>query len=661
MQKHTNLIFKSALLLILIQFTILTTFYAQAPPMKWGQVDEEDLNMTTYAADPDADMLVLCDYGTTTLEIKDDIEVVYTRHIRIKILTEEGAEEADAKIYHHRKERIYKVQAHTINGQEVSKVRKEDIFEEKLEGSRYVRKFAFPNVKAGSVIEYKYSFTSPFIHTPRAWYFQRDIPLRWSECRFTVPEYMEYIQVSKVNKPYDIKEREDGTTTAYGRTANTTMHRFVMKDMPAMEEESFITTMNDYRSKMQFQLVKIVPPSPPYALGTKYEFMTNWKELVESWMKEDEGGRQFKYKANHKKILNDARTFTASITDTEKQMTELFKFIQNSYSWDGDFSIWISEKNLNTVYQTKSGNSADINMSLIACLRDAGIDAEPVLLSTRSHGQLMKVYPIIRQFDHLIVLAKVNGKEYLLDAIDSELAPNMIHPESLNGEGFLAKESTEEPVWIPLIPKRGSELVNINLKLSAEESTIEFTGVSHGYYARLNRIYYNDDEEEDYVDDRLGTLYDFEVEDTEFQNTDKPGERFIEKMTLTSAEAIDITADNIYINPMLMEQTEERLFSLEERTYPVDFTYPRTEKYMLNLEIPEGYEVVSQPENMKLQLPDDYGSYLYLLEVRDNRIQLRCEESLNKQLYYPEEYPGLKEFFDRIFDKEAEQIVLRKL
>lgn len=653
-----------ALLSVFFQLTFTSILQAQAPPLIWGIVPDDDLAMTSYALDPDADKVVLCSYGTTTLvkrETSDDLEVIYTRHIRMKVLTEEGAEDASIRIPYHKKEKIFKFKAQTINAGETSEVRKDDIFDEKLEGSRYYRKFAFPDVQVGSILEYKYSYSSPFPAIPDSWYFQKNIPVKWSECRFTLPEHMEYVQVSRVAKPYDIKEVESRNTRSFGVRSIETTFRFVLKDLPAMEEESFITTMDDYRSMIQFQLARIDYPSPPYSLGTETEYMTNWPDLIRRWMKMESGGRQIKYKANHKKILNEAKLITEGIKDKEKEMEALFNFIRDSYSWDGNFWQLIEEKNLSTAFENKAGNSATINMSLLACLRAADIEAYPVLLSTRDNGKLQKVYPMIQQFDHVIVLAKVNGKEFLLDAIDKELSPNMIHPQSLNKEGLLVDEDLKNPAWITLPPQASDELVNINLKLDGDESQAEFTGVYKGYRARYKRKSYKNEKEEDYIENRLGDLYDFEVEDAEFQNADKPGKRFIEKMTLTVTDAVDKSGDNIYINPLLMEQTEERVFSLKNRTYPVDIAYPYVEKYILNFDIPKGYEVVSTPENMKLELIDGDGSYLYLVEVKGERIQLRCEERLNKPVFQPEEYDGLKEFFDKIFDKEGEQIVLKKI
>jgi len=215
-----------------------------------------------------------------------------------------------------------------------------------------------------------------------------------------------------------------------------------------------------------------------------------------------------------------------------------------------------------------------------------------------------------------------------------------------------------EATWLDLIPAKTTEIVNINLQLQDGEPVAELTGVYTGYIAWGKRYQQRKQDEEDYIEKRLGTLYDFEVTSVEF-NTEKP-ERFAEVIQLKVEDAVTTSADHIYINPFLMEQTEERIFTLEQREYPVDIAFPYIEKYILNLTIPEGYEVAELPESINMTLPDGSGSYLYMIENKNNILQLRCEEALKKPVYLPEEYETLKGLFDLIFEKEAEQIILKK-
>src|SRR5690606_39843256 len=64
---------------------------------------------------------------------------------------------------------------------------KKNIFNENT--SKYVDlvKFALPNIKDGSVVEYSYELESPFIFNFRSWEFQWDIPKIYSEYVAIIP------------------------------------------------------------------------------------------------------------------------------------------------------------------------------------------------------------------------------------------------------------------------------------------------------------------------------------------------------------------------------------------------------------------------------------------------------------------------------------------
>ena len=58
------------------------------PPIKWGDIPQEHLEMDHYAPDSNAAVVILADYGDVYVEA--DGAVVFERHRRIKILTEAG-------------------------------------------------------------------------------------------------------------------------------------------------------------------------------------------------------------------------------------------------------------------------------------------------------------------------------------------------------------------------------------------------------------------------------------------------------------------------------------------------------------------------------------------------------------------------------------------
>jgi hypothetical protein len=132
------------------------------------------------------------------------------------------------------------------------------------------------------------------------------------------------------------------------------------------------------------------------------------------------------------------------------------------------------------------------------------------------------------------------------------------------------------------------------------------------------------------------------------------------KYELTIADHAHTAGDLIYLKPMLSEATETNPFKLENRRFPVDFAYAMDETYACSFTIPEGYKVEEMPKGAIIDLPEKAGRFTYMVAVNGNTIQITSRISLKKPVYFAEEYPFLKELFNQIVTKHAEQIVIRK-
>jgi len=133
-----------------------------------------------------------------------------------------------------------------------------------------------------------------------------------------------------------------------------------------------------------------------------------------------------------------------------------------------------------------------------------------------------------------------------------------------------------------------------------------------------------------------------------------------EEYTINITNRGDAAADMFYFNPLFFEQVRRNPFRLEERKYPIDYSYPRTEVYQLSLEIPEGYEVEEMPLPVKILLPENSASFEYSISSKDNKLVLINKISINKPVFISEEYPYLKEFYNKIVEKHAEPVIVKK-
>ena len=119
--------------------------------------------------------------------------------------------------------------------------------------------------------------------------------------------------------------------------------------------------------------------------------------------------------------------------------------------------------------------------------------------------------------------------------------------------------------------------------------------------------------------------------------------------------------DIVYFNPVLAAAVKENPFKSAERFYPVEMPSCKDETYLLNMEIPAGYKVEELPKSARVMLNEDEGMFEYIIQAGGDRIQLRCRTVIKKATFDPEDYETLRNFFAFIVQKEAEQIVLKKI
>ncbi|MCB0616113.1 MAG: DUF3857 domain-containing protein, partial [Phaeodactylibacter sp.] len=445
-----------ALLLSILSLSV----YAQKPPMKWGNVDKSDLSMFTYQADTAATAVILCDYAELSVDLGDgDLRYVFEHHRRIKILKRTGFDYADVTIPFYEGQEVsnLKAQLFTPDGQEYE-VNKNDIFEEQSSESWSQMKFTFPQVVEGAVIEYRYRLSSTNVLQLREWYFQHEIPTRWSELRLSIPEWYDYIFLNQ-GRMADISEQGhqmESIRIPAGRSADSrgggtiqakvNKYRLAMENVPGLKEEAYVTTMDDYLARIRFQLRSI-----RYSSSHLDQILSDWPTLAKELNESDYLGRQITKKKNQKALLEALEPIWAEGGAESKEEKALlaYQFLNNTIEWDGHYSIF-SDQDLTDCLEKKKAGSGELNLMMLCVLHTLEIEAYPVLLSTREHGKMLELYPILSQFNHLIAMANLNGQMQLLDLGSPARPPGYPRVSALNGSGWIASETN--PQWIQFSP-----------------------------------------------------------------------------------------------------------------------------------------------------------------------------------------------------------------
>ena len=656
--------------------------YAQIPKTDMNLIQQE-LEMSSYEADPDAGAVILYDYGEAYIEeAGGSLQLKYTKYKRVKIFKESAFDLTEVEIPYYaeqNKQKVTSIKATTyyLDGNKAKsyEINKKDIIKEKLSDGWENIKFTLPQVQEGSVFEYSYQIISEQISHIKPWYFQQYYPVAHSEYRTQIPEWYRFLPLFKGGMPLTDRQtstysrsytssgfsRPTTTGTQYspGSTSSQTMNykgesnTYIMNQVPAFVREPFMTTPADYLASLEFQLQSIHYPQQPVR-----PVLGSWADLAKGYM--DASG--FGGRLNDGRLRRLVKELPLDGKNPQEQIAVIFDYVRSAMRWNGDYDEYAGDA-LSKILDKKEGSSGEINLILLDMLLAAGIDAKPVLISTRSHGKIQQIYPLTSQFNHVIVLARTPEGGALLDAINDFTPVGMLPESDLNNMGFIVDK--DQPDWVEIRPQHTLETAYMaNMKLDAE-------GVLHGSFSHNSRGYaaigaryrmslLGKDEKEYVKKHLLDKWSDVEVSEIVTKAYEERSAPMEVSCQISGTDYVNVSGEFMYIQPMLSVAQKENPFKLKARTYPVDFATPIREKYIFNLMIPEGYVVDELPKTAKVLLPDGGGAFMYQAQAMGNIVQLMSDVSIVQTVFQPQEYEYIKAFFDHIVAKHGEQIVLKK-
>ncbi len=641
-------------------FPIIFTFLsfsttAQDYSHEFGVLTDYEKNMTIYEKDSTAEAVIIYDIGESSFYfVGGSSKIRYERRIKIKVLKESYIDKSDGSIplfkgkgLNKNSTKVEGVTYNSENGEIIkSELKKENLFEEKIYDDYYSLKFAMPKVKVGSVIELKIVIKD--LKSIQDWYFQRTIPIIYSEYVAKMVPFYEYkIRLQGASRLDDQKVyKEPGPYLEfYGVTYKNLIHQYIMEDIPAFKDESFISSRENYIIKLDFQLSKV-----NYYGGTTTDILSSWYLLRKKLITDDDFlGYSKKSKFKFKKIADENNLMVKN----EKDKTDfILNYLKQNFNWNGWNSMFTT-KTLNSFLKEKTGNSAQFNLYLVGALKAVNIEAYPVILSTRENGKIIRQYPFLDPFNYVLAYAKINGNWKLLDATDTYCPNDKIPEKCINDIGLIINK--KEIKWVKIM-RRDIALIqnNFKSKLSADLDTLigKVDIQSNGYSAiKLRKDFKNNTQDlEDYISED-----EFEITSpVTTQNYNEINKAYIINYDLNClTERIN---DKIIIHPFFNDPHQDNPLKEESRKYPIDMVYPKSVSYKNEIQIPDNCLIEKLPEETFI------NNDLFLLQYSANEnngiISLNATYQFKKAIYQPEEYLKIKSYFDLIIKYFNQNIVL---
>ncbi len=645
--------------------------YAQVK--KYGKVSADEFNIK--ADDSEANAMVLFKKEIVHTEYDGQKWSIITEvHERIKLFNKDGFENATKKIRfysgNNEKENLnIKATTYNLEGKKVvkTKLKKKDIFENKENKYWSSKKFTLPNLKEGSIVEWKYKITSSLWRIEDV-VFQYDIPIKYFEAKVKIPEY--FIFKANPSKYYITKivKSKENRKVKYSYAAKESIYQSIntkhsgsvdfkdivynitLKNVKALIDEPYVNNIENYRGKVKFELVGTKFPNSMYK-----NFAYTWEDVTESIFKLDNFGGELKKSNYFKKDLEQILSKTTSNTD---KIIQIFNFVKNKVKWD-EYYGFTTNKGVRKAYKEGTGNIAEINFILIAMLREAGLDVSPILISTRSHG--VPLFPTRKGFNYVIAGVELDNEIVLLDASEPYSTPNVLPIRALNWQGRIIRKYGSS-AFVELFPKVYSNDANkLVVKLDNQGNISGSLRSSYNnLYALNNRKKYGKLSKESLIENLEDKYKPIEIEKVRINNVEKLDKVLTISLQYKAEAQAEIIDNKMYFAPLFFLRDSENVFKSETRNFPIDFGSAWQDIYKIVIQIPDGYKVEKLPENFEFNSENNVGNFTYKSTVKGNNILLTVTKKINSPIIPYNFYKELKEFFSKMILKQKEKVVLVK-
>jgi hypothetical protein len=329
--------------------------------------------------------------------------------------------------------------------------------------------------------------------------------------------------------------------------------------------------------------------------------------------------------------------------------------VKSNYNWNGQIRKF-TEQSPKEFQRSKAGNSAEINLFLTALLKSAGLDANPVLISTRDNGKLKSDYPFQHFFNYTLASVFIDNNYILLDATDPMSQFGEIPTFCFNDKGLLVKKAKGDPTWVKLTSTYPSS-INYELEWSIDQDSLTAkTKVSStGYDALDLRKSYEKGIQELKKELNTETQQQSDLRVENAADFDNP---FVVSFNLK--EEYDKSAEKLLIAPFSHFPVNDNPFKQASRAYPIDLTYQKERTFKATIHIPEGYKLLSKPDDQTVNNKDIQINYSSRLG-EDNLLIINAKYAFKSDIYNSASYGSLKAALNLIINSFNEEIVLQKL
>lgn len=632
-------------LCLLAFFCLAITVTGKTQASDYGSFSQEEKVLKQVPFDKEADAVILFDVATASHN--EAYNLIIERRIRIKILKDKGISNANIEIPFYTQndfENITGIRGvtYSVNSTGTSietELASKDIFRQKINDNFSVVKFALPNVKVGSIVEYNYQDIYKNFGGLDNWYFQTELPTLYSKFFFAIPPGAEFAYSVHKSETLPINinnDKKEGFLT------------FEMRDIPGLRNETFMDAAKDYLQHVDFQLSGVISNS-----GAKINYLNKWSDVSSELMGESYFGKQIDKSLGNSQAIIDKFT---SIPGIEQRIKAVHNYVKEKFSWNG-YNTKYTDEGIKDLWEKGKGSSAEINLLLIKLLKLAGVEAYPLLVSERSHGKVNTSYPILQEFNKTMAYVLINEYPFVLDGTDDKTPYNMVPENVLNTTAFLVDKKKGRIVTLKDSIRSKGNTINLYAHILADGSIRGEASVASTDYGRINRtkVFKNDKEKftkEYFTNSAAGLTVDSLVV-TNLESDSLPL-----MQNFKFALPVSTTGNYKLVNLNLFTGLEKNPFISDNRFSDINFGNRQNTVVFQQFEIPTNYKLEEIPKNILLRMPDKSIVMSRMASLSNNILSVELSVKIERPVFAAYEYPMIQEFYKKMYSYLEEPLVL---
>jgi hypothetical protein len=598
---------------------------------------------------PDAPYIVTNKEMDVSFEDNDgSIIAILEHHVRLKVFDKTAREASIVAIpyyFDNNMENISEIRGitHLPDG-EREHLQEKDIRTININSRYNMKEFSMPAVEEGAILEYSYVIQRRYIEELPDFFLSHRVPTAHAKVTITYPSYLRY---QSFVENYDGELQHDFVYTDTSSVPKIftipqpppiVTERWMAHDIPAVEEETYISSLDDYRGKIKFLLSEFGKP--------RQQLENNWEVVVA--MLRQEMNPMLRIRNNTlASAIGDSIGRVINGNSKKAAQDSIYRFLNSRVNFSGAHSPFSQEAD-STVLAGRAVDQAAINQTLLAMLQGAGIEAHPVLVSTRQSGKISKDFPSFFQFNAQMVYSRIGDETFLMDASFPHSQPDLVPVNMYNDEGLLLKQDSFE--WIVLNPQKSKFdiQVDVDAQLEADGSfSGHITAHHRGYPAQLirqQRAAGNSNSEilKRALFDGFSEIITNNVQLSHVNDFDNPVQ--ISADFEISNYATSFT-DGLEFRPMLVGYRMENPFGDSKRDLPVTLDAPEKLDVSYSIKLPAGHSIQTGKQNRTLSLPGAAFQETYNFQ----KDQMDYEYHINiEQKEFPADiFPQLYNLYER--------------